>query len=495
MFAPVARIQVQNPSNFIVFRDKLLKKQILFCGTLRIHAFLDKHFPSFDMSRSSAENSKKRKRSNTKSESSVCSKKPILVVSGNKMGKTTTAQCMAHMLMINYQTCNRAQKQPKMEARATCRKRQFYVNMKELVDERLGECVSSRISYLHRILSRAVNFGEDPTHCTLPCCDALKEGLRSLKHLYEHVIIVLDNIEHLFYGMINHQAIEQLSLSLQSIFTDTSSPCQFIVTTTTCLAIPLFHFSSTTLLRDPSQPEIRKLAKSFLMLEVPSVSSEADLRDTELLLRHYLPIHKHKLKEILSYLKELRLPVSCALLSSIVEKVCMDEKRNRTDGGAEEDVVQAGEGEDGLPYRAFFSVAQSCSSIVDTHLEEILQSTHEGVQFLVACCQSSSSPYLQMLLLLASVGCPTRPKGFLWSALTERRRGDASVACLKDPYLQTILQFYLEQPKVDEESVWVLKDFDDAAAAPCMDMTSAAATLPSCVNLLRHVIHTNRPKE
>jgi len=245
--APVASIQLSNPSNFCLIKS--IDGTQLFCGVENVKGFLNQLFSSGK-------------------DSGI-----IFVV-----GKICTGKTICARYVIPHLLWERWNLQPDIF---------LYLDMLQL--DISSSCAEDRISALYQLtkncclhqLPDSWNFSRDLNDIPL---------LQFFKILPHSAIIVIDNFELLFIGMEDNQ-ISKLVCFLDELF---DSSCQFIITGSIFLPWILNN-----------KQQIPKFIKNSAIFECLEEEELSQLKDTQRLLRYYWGVSKWDLRKLAQNLKYL----------------------------------------------------------------------------------------------------------------------------------------------------------------------------------------------
>jgi len=185
---------------------------------------------------------------------------------------------------------------------------------------------------------------------------------------------------------------------------------------------------------------VRSCLKMFQVLSIPAEAApESDVKDTELLLRHYLPsLHKHHLKEILFHLEAVGLPLHPSLLASITVAWCIQQQKQAE---RDDDEVK----EKGEMQTIFTTTPQRTKRLAHEQLERILLAFYQDLVWITSQEDGDAGEqFLGLLHQCASThGREDRPKGALWGSLLTKSASRGNWH-LKDVFLNTILHFFVD---------------------------------------------------
>lgn len=325
-------------------------------------------------------------------------KEIMVVVGGNKAGKTTAALCLVHRMASVVSDYLAVPVHIVVVSVA-----EMYVNKdntqrdgdkeKEVEEESEGGVVEGLLkafaSHVRGAFAMQLDISMEDTQE-----QRLSEQLRVLSG--EGVFLVLLDGIHLLFRHTSPASRKHLADSLLTLCLDPDSSCHFVLSSTTHCMIPILEDLTV------SQKRLR-LAKGrawFRVFECPQQCATAsELKDTELLLRHYTSVRKHLLKDVIQHL-DGNIGLSPALLSAVVSLIVGGTDSTRT-----------------------LTPEDACKSYLQGHLTE----ARGDVEWLAR----GDATLLERLLSFASGGYPS-PRGMLWRVLLVRSEEPSSLYHIKD---------------------------------------------------------------
>lgn len=545
----------------------------LFCGVRGIENFIRRCFPELPANSPSSSSSTTSFSTPDDSSATHRTKIAALVVGGRGSGRTSAALMLAHHISASIELDS----VPLSEhSDASFLGDIIYFDVSTDKGMMSGELLPEEMAdRLVRSIERRLYGHEDDS-------DAEDENDARVKlntalarrNSKRRVVVILDDFHFLVTSFKAEQQRKQMMILLHNLIAELADDLFFVLTAPAYLALYLYYFidisdddeaqrnnsqdthkESQELLVSPNQPLKRKadeegrkrrqrkrtktktlgrspliatprkvkrrLLKLFHVYDIPSEApSETEMKQTELLLRHYhLPhLHKHHLKAILFNLEATQVPLHASLLTSLVRTWTAEQHLFRTRPDLQFGFMLAGEDdedeqsteEDSTEHVLFTTLANPTQLVVHQQLERVLTSVHGDLAGLFLNERSDFTEphrtedheaglnrFLDLLHECIS-GVDDRPKGPLWASVLAKT---GSQWYLKDIYLHTIVHFFLERVGPEEDSKnrrekgeqtntsasdrWLLKPWIQSGSTDTMQLIPPVA-------LLTHVAHLSR---